>query len=151
MTKEQIEKKAIEWFNDIAEMCGKLTSGNVSHLAATIKGRAIRSAEYIEKHRNDKEQKDVEYRMSYYLNMFSNEDVKSFLENPILQIIYKVINKYNNSKPVGLPEIQIGLEIEEMGKIDFENNFKFIKEKDISMLHFYVGYEDQQKIKKQWD
>lgn len=45
--------KAILWFNDIAEMCSKLTSGNVSHLAATIKGMAIRSAEYVEKHRND--------------------------------------------------------------------------------------------------
>lgn len=44
------KEKAIEWFNDIAEMCGKLTSGNVSHLAATIKGKAIRSADYIEKH-----------------------------------------------------------------------------------------------------
>ena len=49
MTKD-IKEKAIEWFNDIAELCGKLTSGNVSHLAATIKGKAIRSAEYIEKH-----------------------------------------------------------------------------------------------------
>ena len=37
MTKD-IKEKAIEWFNDIAELCGKLTSGNVSHLAATIKG-----------------------------------------------------------------------------------------------------------------
>lgn len=45
--------KVIAWFNDIAEMCGKLTSGNVSHLAATIKGMAIRSAEYVEKHIND--------------------------------------------------------------------------------------------------
>lgn len=54
MTKD-IKEKAIEWFNDIAEMCGKLTSGNVSHLAATIKGKALRSAEYIEKHYKENE------------------------------------------------------------------------------------------------
>lgn len=38
---------AIYWFEEIAEMCAKLTSGNVSHQAASIKGKAIRAAEYI--------------------------------------------------------------------------------------------------------
>lgn len=51
--KKDSKEKAIEWFSDIADMCGKLTSGNVSHLAATIKGKAIRCAEYIEKHSCD--------------------------------------------------------------------------------------------------
>ncbi len=44
------KEKIIQWFNDIAEMCSRLTTGNVSHLGATIKGKAIRAAEYIEKH-----------------------------------------------------------------------------------------------------
>ena len=52
MTKD-IKEKTIEWFNDIAELCSKLTSGNVSHLGTTIRGKAIRAAEFIEKHKND--------------------------------------------------------------------------------------------------
>ncbi len=43
--------KAICWFNDIAEMCQKLTTGNVSHMGATIRGKAIRCAEYLNKHK----------------------------------------------------------------------------------------------------
>ena len=42
-------ESAISWFEDIAEMCAKLTSGNVSHQGASIKGKAIRAAEYIKK------------------------------------------------------------------------------------------------------
>ena len=40
---------AISWFEEIAEMCTKLTSGNVSHQGASIRGKAIRAAEYIKK------------------------------------------------------------------------------------------------------
>ena len=40
---------AISWFEDIAEMCTKLTSGNVSHQGASIRGKSIRAAEYIKK------------------------------------------------------------------------------------------------------
>lgn len=42
---------AIDWFNDIAEMCGRLTSENVSHQAVSIKGKALRAAEYLKKHK----------------------------------------------------------------------------------------------------
>ena len=42
-------ERAISWFEDIAEMCAKLTSGNVSHQGASIRGKAIRAAEYIKK------------------------------------------------------------------------------------------------------
>ena len=40
---------AISWFEDIADMCAKLTSGNVSHQCSSIRGKAIRAAEYIKK------------------------------------------------------------------------------------------------------
>lgn len=50
---QELLEKSVQWFNDIAELCSKLTSGNVSHLGATIKGKAIRSAEFIEKHKNN--------------------------------------------------------------------------------------------------
>lgn len=63
---EDIKEKTIEWFNDIAELCGKLTSGNVSHLAATIKGKAIRSAEFIEKHCCDSPWISVEEQLPPY-------------------------------------------------------------------------------------
>lgn len=40
---------AISWFEDIANTCAKLTSGNVSHQGTAIKGKAIRAAEYLRK------------------------------------------------------------------------------------------------------
>ena len=46
---EGMLESAISWFEDIAEMCAKLTSGNVSHQGASIRGKAIRAAEYIKK------------------------------------------------------------------------------------------------------
>ena len=46
MIMTQIEK-AIKWFENIAEECDRLTSGNVAHLSAQIKGIARRSAEYL--------------------------------------------------------------------------------------------------------
>lgn len=46
-------EKAIHWFKNIVDDCEHLTSGNISHQRATIKGRAIRCAEYIRKHIND--------------------------------------------------------------------------------------------------
>lgn len=51
-TKDSYEgmlERAVSWFDDIAEMCAKLTSGNVSHQGASIRGKAIRAAEYIKK------------------------------------------------------------------------------------------------------
>lgn len=50
---QELLEKSIEWFNDIAELCSKITSGNVSHLGATIRGKAIRASEFIEKHKNE--------------------------------------------------------------------------------------------------
>lgn len=47
------KEKAIRWFENIAYECDKLTSGNVTHLRAQIKGMAIRSAEYLTKHRQE--------------------------------------------------------------------------------------------------
>lgn len=46
---EDMLERAISWFEDIAEMCNKLTTGNVSHQGVSIKGKAIRAAEYIKK------------------------------------------------------------------------------------------------------
>jgi len=46
-------EKAIGWFKDITDLCDRLTAGNVSHMGATIRGKAIRCAEYVRKHIND--------------------------------------------------------------------------------------------------
>jgi len=35
---EDMLERAISWFEDIAEMCNKLTTGNVSHQGASING-----------------------------------------------------------------------------------------------------------------
>lgn len=45
-------EKAVGWFKDIDDLCKRLTTGNVSHLGATIRGKAIRSAEFLEKHKD---------------------------------------------------------------------------------------------------
>lgn len=49
--KEQDRKKfelLKEWFQDIAEKCERITSGNVSHNGAAIRGFAKNCVEYIE-------------------------------------------------------------------------------------------------------
>lgn len=48
-TDDTLKDKAVGWFEDIYDLSLRLTSGNVSHMAATIKGKAIRAAEFIEK------------------------------------------------------------------------------------------------------
>lgn len=76
---EQIEK-AINWFENIAEECDKLTSGNVAHLKAQIKGMAIRSAEYLKKHSQEPASEDLEKELKYYCNDYYNCDYPKQLE-----------------------------------------------------------------------
>ena len=47
---DELRDKIIKWFNNIAEEADALTTGNVSHKKAMIKGMAARSAEFVEKH-----------------------------------------------------------------------------------------------------
>lgn len=60
------KEKAIRWFENIAYECDKLTSGNVAHLKAQIKGMAIRSAEYLTKHSQEPVSEDLEQEMDRY-------------------------------------------------------------------------------------
>lgn len=43
----ELRHDIITWFNDIANEASRLTSGNVSHLGATIRGMAMRSSDFI--------------------------------------------------------------------------------------------------------
>lgn len=47
---DELRENIIKWFNNIAEEADRLTTGNVSHKKAMIKGMAARSAEFVEKH-----------------------------------------------------------------------------------------------------
>ena len=47
---DELRDNIIEWFNSIAEEADALTTGNVSHKKAVIKGMAARSAEFVEKY-----------------------------------------------------------------------------------------------------
>lgn len=47
---DELRDKIIKWFNNIAEEADVLTTGNVSHKKAMIKGMAARSAEFVEKY-----------------------------------------------------------------------------------------------------
>lgn len=46
---DELREKIIKWFNNIAEEADTLTTGNVSHKKAMIKGMAARSAEFVER------------------------------------------------------------------------------------------------------
>ena len=54
---QQTDREVLElarcWFEDIKEKCSKLTTGNVSHMGATIRGLAKNSVEYIDMHFNE--------------------------------------------------------------------------------------------------
>lgn len=43
------------WFQHVERTAARLTSGNVSHLGCGLRGYALRSREYLIKHRYDKE------------------------------------------------------------------------------------------------
>lgn len=60
------KEKAIRWFENIADECDKLTSGNVAHLKAQIKGVAIRSAEYLTKHSQEPASEDLKKEIEKY-------------------------------------------------------------------------------------
>lgn len=53
-TDSELLDRAIGWLDDIAECSGKITSGNASHMGMTVKGKALRSIEFINKHRMKK-------------------------------------------------------------------------------------------------
>ena len=54
---QQTDREVLElarcWFEDIKEKCSKLTTGNVSHMGATIRGLAKYCVEYIDMHFNE--------------------------------------------------------------------------------------------------
>lgn len=47
---DRLKEKVIKWLDSIADEAVRLTSGNASHLGASIKGRATRAKEYILSH-----------------------------------------------------------------------------------------------------
>ena len=47
---DELRDKIIKWFNNIVEEADVLTTGNVSHKKAMIKGMAARSAEFVERY-----------------------------------------------------------------------------------------------------
>lgn len=54
MKEVELLEKSIAWFRELTDQCDTLTSGNVSHLGMTIRGKAIRCAEFIRKHAEKK-------------------------------------------------------------------------------------------------
>jgi len=61
-------EKAIVWFNNIAESAKRLSAGNVSHLGPTIAGMAIRSEEFLEKHKQEQPEQPTRGYDEAYLN-----------------------------------------------------------------------------------
>ena len=47
-------QKSVGWFRDIADLAARLTTGNVSHMGCTIRGKALRCKEYLQKRLNEK-------------------------------------------------------------------------------------------------
>ena len=54
---QQTDREVLElarcWLEDIKEKCSRLTTGNVSHMGATIRALAKDSVEYIDIHLNE--------------------------------------------------------------------------------------------------
>ena len=46
----ELIRKSVVWFQNIETCAAGLTSGNVSHLSPTIRGKAIRCREFLIKH-----------------------------------------------------------------------------------------------------
>lgn len=46
----ELIRKSVVWFRAIEDCSARLTTGNVSHMGATIRGKALRSREYLIKH-----------------------------------------------------------------------------------------------------
>ena len=53
MTKEELLGNAIYWFKVITEDLAHITTGNLLDNIASIKGKAIRASEFLEKHNSD--------------------------------------------------------------------------------------------------
>lgn len=53
MTKEELLGNAIYWFKAITEDLAHVTTGNLSSNITSIKGKAIRAYEFLEKHSSD--------------------------------------------------------------------------------------------------
>ncbi|MBR1525231.1 MAG: hypothetical protein IJ640_01040 [Prevotella sp.] len=47
-------QKSVGWLRDIADLAARLTTGNVSHMGCTIRGKALRCKEYLQKRLNEK-------------------------------------------------------------------------------------------------
>lgn len=45
---DKLRDNIIKWFKNIVEEADAITTGNVSHKKAVIKGMAVRSAEFVE-------------------------------------------------------------------------------------------------------
>ena len=60
LEKEDLLKKAISWFETIADDTMRITSGNLPHSVATTRGRAIRAAEFLKKHFEETPQEELD-------------------------------------------------------------------------------------------
>ena len=66
---DELRDKIIKWFNNIAEEADVLTTGNVSHKKAMIKGMAARSAEFVERYSVGIADGAIELKESLWLNL----------------------------------------------------------------------------------
>lgn len=56
MTKDELIDMAIRQFRIAAEQAYRITTGNVSHNAKSLEGTLKRAYEFLEKHKNDKDE-----------------------------------------------------------------------------------------------
>ena len=69
-----LTERSIVWFENIAANAKRLSAGNVSHLGPTIVGMAIRSKEFLEKHKQDQPEVDLENEIGTYFQGWTNCD-----------------------------------------------------------------------------
>lgn len=69
-----LTERSIVWFENIAANAKRLSAGNVSHLGPTIVGMAIRSKEFLEKHKQEQPEVDLEKEIGTYFQGWTDCD-----------------------------------------------------------------------------
>lgn len=80
-----LTERSIVWFENIAANAKRLSAGNVSHLGPTIVGMAIRSKEFLEKHKQEQPEVDLEKFISDFIDKKDSENQGKWCEEDIIE------------------------------------------------------------------
>ncbi len=80
-TDKEVLELCLSWFKDIMERSEKLTSGNVSHGRAAIRGVAKNYADFVAEHLEERRKHDEEDELLNFLHAEGYESFDSLLKS----------------------------------------------------------------------